>query len=452
MDFALLFLAILTTLVLAVIFIDFAAGHRTLRYLTNVRPALHGPPLSSVAVAWNESGRIETALRSLLHLDYPNLEIIVVNDRSTDETGAILDRLARQHSRFRIKHVSKLPEGWLGKNHALHVGAAEASGALLLFSAADVVFEPTTLRRAVALIEQEGLDHLAALPDVRVPGLALNAFVVACSVFFFLYTRPWKARNGRSWHHIGVGAFNLIRAGAYRAIGTHDAIAMRPDDDIKLGKLVKKRGLRQDVVYARDLVTVEWYSSLGKLIDGLMKNAFAGVNYSLVAVAVSTTALFLIYVWPFLALFATHGATLALNGTSVLLVCSPSGSALGLLARVPHTCWAFQRQRCSLPTSSGARRCSPSFVAAWSGEGLCICLRKFGPTGSDDRGVGAQAGRRTSGSAQPELRLVVGLDAAAAGPRRQTGRHQRFSCRLSSAGARKGPGSHELYYRRFDVS
>lgn len=160
------------------------------------------------------------------------------------------------------------------------------------------MFEPTTLRRAVALIEQEGLEHLAALPDVRVPGLALNAFVAACGVFFFLYTRPWKARNARSWHHIGVGAFNLIRAGAYRAIGTHDAIAMRPDDDIKLGKLVKKRGLRQDVVYARDLVTVEWYSSLGKLIDGLMKNAFAGVNYSLVAVAVSTTALFLIYVWP----------------------------------------------------------------------------------------------------------------------------------------------------------
>jgi len=210
------------------------------------------------------------------------------------------------------------------------------------------VFEPTTLRRAVGLMEGEGLDHLAAIPDIRVPGVALRAFVAAFGVFFSLYARPWKARDARSRHHIGVGAFNLIRAEVYRAIGTHRAIAMRPDDDIKLGKLVKRRGFCQDVVYGRDFITVEWYSALGELVDGLMKNAFAGVNYSLLAVAGSTAGLVLTSVWPFLALFATRGAARALNGVSVLLLvlifrtsARYSGARLGYVLAFPASALLF---------------------------------------------------------------------------------------------------------------
>ena len=191
-------------------FVDCAAGHRRLRSLRDVAPARACPRLSIITAARNEARRIEVALTSLLRLDYPALEIIAVNDRSTDETGAILERLARQHARLTIKHISELPEGWLGKNYALHVGAAEASGTLLLFTDADVVFEPTTLRRAAALMELDALDHLAAIPDVKVPGIALNAFVAAFGVFFSLYARPWKARDARSRFHIGIGAFNLV--------------------------------------------------------------------------------------------------------------------------------------------------------------------------------------------------------------------------------------------------
>ena len=118
--------------------------------------------------------------------------MIVVDDRSTDDTGAILDRLARLHPRLEVKHITTLPEGWLGKNHALHVGAEAASGELLLFTDADVVFEPTTLRRAVGFMERDGLDHLTAIPDARVPGLALNAFVAAFGVFFSFIHAPGK--------------------------------------------------------------------------------------------------------------------------------------------------------------------------------------------------------------------------------------------------------------------
>lgn len=320
MTLALLILAILTTLALGAALVDFAIGHRRVRPLAQVTPSRNSPLVSVVAAARNEARGIEAALRSVLRLDYPALEVIVVDDRSTDETGAILDRLARLHPRLKVKHVSALPEGWLGKNHALHVGAEAASGELLLFTDADVVFEPTALRRAVGFMERENLDHLTAAPDVRVTGLALNAFVTAFGVFFMLYARPWKARDPNSRHHIGVGAFNLIRSAIYRAVGTHRAIAMRPDDDIKLGKLVKKRGFRQDVVDGKGFIIVEWYSSLSEMIDGLMKNAFAGVDYSLVTLAVSTVALLLMNLWPFVALLTTHGVTRALNGVSVMLI------------------------------------------------------------------------------------------------------------------------------------
>lgn len=337
-------LAALTALVLAGAFIDFAIGHRRLRHLKDATLASTGPPLSIIVAARNEARGIEAAAMSLVRLDYPALEIVIVNDRSTDGTGAILKRLAVEHETAQVRlkpdtttanttvrltpdtttltivDITELPDGWLGKNYALSVGAARAAGELFLFTDADVVFEPTTLRRAVGVMERDGIDHLTAIPDVRVPGVALNGFVAAFGVFFSMYMRPWKARDPRSRHHIGVGAFNLIRAAAYRAVGTHRAIAMRPDDDLKLGKLVKKHGFRQDVVYGQGFIVVQWYGSVGELIDGLMKNAFAGVNYSLWAVAGSTLALCLMNVWPFLAIFATHGTARALSVVSVLFI------------------------------------------------------------------------------------------------------------------------------------
>ena len=327
-----------TTLVLGAALVDFAIGHRRLRRLGHQAPSPNGPRVSVVVAARNEARGIESALSSVLRLDYPALETIVVDDRSTDETGAILDRLARRHPHLKVTHISALPDGWLGKNHALFMGAEAASGELLLFPAADVVFEPTSLSRAVGYLLREGLDHVAAIPDIRVPGLALNAFVTAFGVFFSLYARPWKARDPKSRHHIGIGAFNLIRADAYRAIGTHRAIAMRPDDDLKLGKLVKKHGFRQDVVYGQDFVIVEWYSSLREMIDGLMKNAFAGVEYSLVTLAGATLALVLVHVWPFIGLATTHGVARVLYGASVafivLLFWTSTGYAAGRLGYV----------------------------------------------------------------------------------------------------------------------
>ena len=319
----LLFSLAIATLVFFVAFgIDLVVGNRSIRFLKEVPSTGNalGPKVSIIIPARNEERNIQEALRSVLSQDYENTEIIVIDDRSTDQTAAILDRMAQADPRLRVVHVRELPPGWLGKNHGLYVGAHQATGDVLLFTDADIVMQPASVRKAVGYMVTNRLDHLTITPEVRMPGILLDVFVGAFTVFFSLYARPWKARDPKSKRFIGIGGFNLVRAPVYRAVGTHRAIAMRPDDDIKLGKLIKWGGYRQELLFGRDMLQVEWYSSLRELVDGLMKNAFAGVNYSILAVLSFSIAQFLLNVWPFLGLILTHGITRILNVVVVLLI------------------------------------------------------------------------------------------------------------------------------------
>ena len=135
------------------------------------------PRVSIIVAARNEERHVESAARAFLALDYPDLELLVVDDRSTDATPAILARIAAEDARLRVVRVDSLPAGWLGKNHALHHGASLASGTLLLFCDADVVLRPDALARAVRLLELRGADHLAVAPDLVVPTWPLSIVV-----------------------------------------------------------------------------------------------------------------------------------------------------------------------------------------------------------------------------------------------------------------------------------
>lgn len=164
------------------------------------------------------------------------------------------------------------------------------------------------------------LDHVTLASEVRMPGTLLEMFTGALDIFFSLYARPWKAKDPKSSRYIGIGGFNLVRADVYRAVGTHQAIAMRPDDDMKLGKLIKGHGYRQEMLFGKELTHVEWYSSLRELISGLMKNAFAGLDYNVAAVVGASTAQFVLYGWPFLGILLTVGSTQMINGMIVLVI------------------------------------------------------------------------------------------------------------------------------------
>ena len=311
------------TLMLTVIAaFDLTVGNRRVRGLRefSAGPLIDPPRVSIIVAARNEQRNIAEALHSLLALSYPDYELIVVDDRSDDDTGAILDQMARRHTRVKVIHIDVLPPGWLGKNHALWIGSQRAGGDLLLFTDADIVMEPTVLSRAVAFLQHNRLDHLAATPSVRMPGVFLGMFGASFIIFFSLFARPWKARDPKSRCHIGIGAFNLVRSAAYRQVGGHLTICMRPDDDIKLGKIIKKAGLRQDAAYAPEFLVVEWYASVAEAIRGLEKNAFAGADYSIPLVSTGVLVHIVCSISPFLLVFLTRGGTRELYLATVVLI------------------------------------------------------------------------------------------------------------------------------------
>lgn len=283
-------------------------GRLNIPSLRDVPPVGAGAPRVSIIVAArNEERHVEAAARAFLALDYPDVELLVVDDRSTDRTSAILARLAAADPRLRVVRVDTLPDGWLGKNHALHHGASAASGALLLFCDADVVLAPDALARAVRLLELRQSDHLAVAPDLVSPTWPLSIVVHYFMMWFLLYLKPWKAQDPRSSAFIGIGAFNLVRASAFRAIDGFARIRLRPDDDIMLGKTLKAAGYRQLLATGEGLGVVEWYRSLGELARGFRKNAFAGLRYSVPLVVVAVLGNLALGVWPFVALWVVSG-------------------------------------------------------------------------------------------------------------------------------------------------
>lgn len=287
------------------------------------------PTVSIVIPARNEERNLEQALESVLALDYPDLEIIVVNDRSTDGTGAILEQLAERDPRLTVVTNTDLPAGWIGKPYALHRGAQQAQGEFILFTDADVVFHPSALRKAMAHVQGDRFDHVTLIPQGTMPGSFLRTLSATFGIFMFIIFKPWKARNPRSRCYMGVGAFNLIQASAYRDLGGHQPVALRPDDDLKFGKLVKEHGYRQDVLNGRGMVTVEWYRSVAELVDGLMKNMFAGMEYRISSVIAATLAALIMHIWPWVGVWVAGGWPQAGYAVTIVMMIISFGVTMG---------------------------------------------------------------------------------------------------------------------------
>jgi hypothetical protein len=283
-------------------------GTRRLARLSTTPPDGVRPAVSVIVPARNEARALPRSIASLVGQTYPDLEIIALNDRSTDDTGAVLESLMHIHSRLTVIHLDSLPEGWVGKTHALYIGAGEAQGEWLLFTDADVIFHPQCLEAAVAWAEANRVDHLVVIPGVETVGFWENILVSCFSLLFALTQRPWRVSDPRSRASIGIGAFNLIRRSAYEAIGTHRAVANAVVDDLELGRLAKRHGLRQAVVGGEHLLCVRWQVGLSGMVSGLEKNAFAGMEYSLARAVAACLALVILGIVPFLgaALFSAR--------------------------------------------------------------------------------------------------------------------------------------------------
>jgi hypothetical protein len=296
-------------------------GNRRLRRLATLKtpePATW-PRVSLVFTARNEGRTVGTSVPTMLQLDYPDLELIAVNDRSEDDTGAVLDKIAASDPRMRVVPVTELTPGWLGKTHGLQLGGEQATGEWILFTDADIHFRPDALRRAIAYARAHNLDHLAAVPELTGHGHWLGVCVGAFSLIFALFVRPWRVPDPRSPCHGGVGAFNLVRTSTYRKLGGHEPLHFRPDDDIKLGKLMKAGGW-SEMMLGNGAISVAWYATVGELIRGLTKNAFAGTDYRIWIVLGGVAAHLLFFIWPVVALFVATGLAWKLYLAAVVVM------------------------------------------------------------------------------------------------------------------------------------
>ncbi len=304
-----LLVAISLFIIMGWLTLDIALGSRNLGSLGDTAPfaATDAPLVSIIVPACNEAETIGPALKTLLDQDYANLEIVVVNDRSTDGTGEILREMWQRYPGFIILDIHELPVGWLGKHHALHCGAVLAKGDILLFTDADIHMAPDTVARAVHRLEQAGLDHLCLIFKNKAKGWLLNSFILDAGGGLFLLFKPWLASNPRSRRFMGVGAFNMVRRRAYEQVGGHGAIKTHPIDDLMLGKIIKEAGLRQECLSGYDFVTVDWYPSTGAMIDGLMKNIFALANFNTALALAGAVGISLLTILPPWGVLFGHG-------------------------------------------------------------------------------------------------------------------------------------------------
>jgi len=290
--------------------LDFATGIPRVPDLTRPQwdtwPESKHPRVSVIVPARNEAEGIGACLGSLAAQDYDNLEIIAVNDRSTDGTGAVMQQMTSMASNLHVLTVSQLPAGWLGKTHAMWTAAKVATGEWLLFTDGDIMFREDTVRRAVAFVESTRADHLVILPTMICRKVAEHTMV---AIFFLAVagTRLWKFPDPKSRSAGGAGAFNMIRRSAYEGIGTMEAMRMAVVEDVTLGFRVKKAGFTSYAAFGHGMVTLQYGRGLFGMVNNLTKNIFAAMQYRWYFALAAIIFMVTFHLAPFAALWLAPG-------------------------------------------------------------------------------------------------------------------------------------------------
>ena len=320
------------------------------------------PRVSIIVPARNEEEDIRQTLVQLLALDYSNYEVIAVDDRSTDRTGEIMEAVAAscgadtsvrvptalvlateadrsvRSTRLKIIHVSELPSGWLGKTHAMWTAGQIATGDWLLFTDADVLFKPDSLRRAVAYAEAERADHVVLFPRMIMKRPSERMMIAFFQALFVFGHRPWKVADPKARDHMGVGAFNMVRRSVYEAVGTYRALRMEVVDDMKLGKVVKNAGFAQRNVFGEDLISLHWAKGAFGIVNNLTKNFFAVLSFQWWRTVISIFGLGFLNLGPFLGVLLAHGWA---RVPYVIALVSLFGIYYGMSVRSAVPCYYF---------------------------------------------------------------------------------------------------------------
>jgi chlorobactene glucosyltransferase len=295
------------------------------------------PKVSVLVAARNEEKNLTRFLSSVLSLDYPNYEVILVDDASTDGTGALADEWARgpiAGGRLTVIHNEHLPPGWSGKVHALSLAEVRSQGDWILTCDADIELHPSTLAVALALAIRSGTQLVSIAPTVHMPSFWARVIAPAFALFIMtLY--PLRSVNGpTSKDAIASGAFMLMRREDFRSLGGFEVVRDAVLDDQRIAAAFKRGGRRIHMAVGNGLVRTSFHERMGEIWEGLARCVFEGAGYSTIKIAGGIAASFVIVVWPWLVL-AWALAIRQVTGVGVMaLIASGLGSlAYGLSLR-----------------------------------------------------------------------------------------------------------------------
>ncbi len=279
------------------------------------------PKVSLIMTACNEESLIERAIREKLKDDYPDLEFILVEDRSSDSTPQIADRLAAEDKRLKVVHVKELPAGWLGKINALNQGVKQASGDWLIFSDADLLFKPGTIKRAVVFAEKHKYDHVAIFPHLLKSNWALDAALSVFVRMLCLGGRVWKASDPGSDAAVGSGSFNLVRRVTLENSSGLEYIKLEPGDDVALGMMLKNEGARSCLLSGRNRVLVQWFRNLKEMAISSERATWTSLgNFSFFRIIIVFVILAALELAPFIIFLTGFKNGLWLTGFLLIII------------------------------------------------------------------------------------------------------------------------------------
>lgn len=290
-------------IVLAAILFNLLLNLRALRKpKSNIDLPEPAPLISILIPARNEEANIGVCLDSLRQQDYPNFEILVLDDSSTDGTGDIVAGIAAEDPRVKLLQGKPLPEGWAGKPFACHQLAKEARGSWLLFTDADTVHAPSMLRRVlgVALVSRAAL--ISGFPHQRTTSLWQKTAIPIMFYFMLLCWLPfwWLQRSRCTMPSVAIGQFLFFSANEYRSIGGHEAVKSRIVEDVWLGREVSRHHYRQLTLDLSSLVSCQMYREFGTMWDGITRWFYTVASLSIVTLVGMIAVVVLLFLAPFL--------------------------------------------------------------------------------------------------------------------------------------------------------
>jgi chlorobactene glucosyltransferase len=262
--------------------IGIASSRRRMMLITKTSgPLPDDPPFVTIIIpAKDEQARISQCLTSALAQDYPNFQVLAVNDRSVDGTGRIMDEIAAANPRMKVLHIQELPDGWTGKNNALHRAVAQVNGQWLLFIDSDVVLQPPALTRTLRAAAGRHYDMLSLILKSETRGFWESVLVPLASAAFGSAYMMGLSNSESNNYFFGNGQFMLIRRDIYDRIGGHERVKAQYNEDMALARIMKLSGLRPRIFWGTDLGSVRMYDSLATIMRGWSRIFFGSSSGS----------------------------------------------------------------------------------------------------------------------------------------------------------------------------